>query len=88
MISDTIFFLCAVMSTVCCIALLRAYRKNKTKLLFWSGLCFGFLALNNIFLCVDLVVFPALEMNGPFWRNLMSAAAGCVLLYGLIGDIA
>lgn len=86
--SESIFILCAIMSTVCSIALMRGYRESKTKLLFWSALCFGFLALNNLFLCVDLLVFPAMDLNGPLWRNFLSTIAGVLLLYGLIEELA
>jgi hypothetical protein len=86
--SETVFILCALMSFVCSIALMRGYRESRSKLLFWSGLCFGFLALNNIFLCVDLLLFPGMDLDGPIWRNLLSAIAGMLLLYGLIGELA
>jgi hypothetical protein len=86
--SEVIFILCALMSVVCSLALARGYRDSKTKLLFWGALCFGFLALNNIFLCIDLLVFPTVDLNGPLWRNLLSAIAGGLLLFGLIGEIA
>ena len=42
------YLLCAVTSVVCALMLFKGYRGNRTKLLFWSSLCFAGLALNNI----------------------------------------
>lgn len=86
--AEIIFLLCAFMSTVCAVALLRGYKKKRSELLFWSGVCFLVLAANNIFLCVDLIVLPDIDLSGPFWRNLTSAVAGSVLLFGLIMEIS
>jgi len=85
---EAIYILCAVMSVICSIALLKGYWSSGNRLLFWGGLCFGFLALNNIFLCVDLLVFPTMDLQGPLWRNSLSSVAGLLLLFGLIGEIA
>lgn len=87
-IGEAVYVLCAIMSIICSFALLRGYRASGNKLLFWSGLCFVFLAINNIFLCFDLIVFSTLDLHGPFWRSLLSTIAGALLLYGLIGEIA
>ena len=86
--NEAVFILCAVMSVGCSLMLLRGYRARGNRLLLWCALTFGFIALNNIFLCVDLLVYPEADLDGPFWRNLLSATAGSLLLYGLIGEIA
>ena len=42
-----VYILCALTSLTCAVLLLRAYRQNGVRLLFWSGLCFIGLALNG-----------------------------------------
>lgn len=85
--AETVYLLCAVLSVACAVLLLRGYRQGRSNLLLWSSLGFGLLAMNNLILFVDLVVLPDLDFHGLLWRNLVSAAAGSVLLYGLIWEL-
>jgi hypothetical protein len=79
-----VYLLCAVAALVCSVLLLRAYRRTGARLLLWSGLCFGFLTLNNVLVAVDLVIFPDVDL---FMLRNVSALAGVVaLLYGLIWE--
>lgn len=84
---EVVYLLCAIMSVVCAYLLFRGYQDGKTRLLLWSSLCFGFLAITNITLVVDLVIFPQLDFSGVIWRNLTGAIAGCLLLFGLIWEV-
>lgn len=86
--AETVFILCAVVSIVCTFALFKGYNKSRNKLLLWSALCFLLLSISHVFLCVDLILLPQLELDGPFWRNLLSASAGMLLLSGLIMEIS
>lgn len=86
--SQTVYLLCAVASTACAIMLMRGYRQSRSNLLLWSSICFGLLALNNITLVVDVVLLPEIEFSGILWRNAMGAAAGMVMLFGLIWEIS
>lgn len=86
--AEIVFMLCAVMSIICTVALGLGYRKSRNPLLLWSALCFLFLAFDNIFLCVDLLVFPFVNLDGPFWRDLLTATAGTLLLSGLIMELS
>lgn len=85
--AELVYVLCAAMSLLCAIMLWRGYRRSHTKLLLWSSFCFGFFALNNIILVVDMVILPDVEMAGPFWRNLIGTMSGTVLLFGLIWEL-
>lgn len=85
--AEIVYSLCGVGSVLCALMLMRGYRKDRSQLLLWSSVCFGFLALNNIVLVLDLVLLPDLEFSGAFWRNFMAAVAGSTLLYGLIGEL-
>ena len=82
-----VYILCGLFSIICAGLLFRSYRVSPSHLLFWSGLCFGFLALNNIILFMDLVLLPNIEFSGSLIRNICGASAGSVLLFGLIWEL-
>jgi hypothetical protein len=84
---NLVYILCSALSLTCAILLFRKYRLTRTYLLIWGALSFGVFALNNIFLVVDMMIFPYEDLNGPFWRNLLSAISGLLLLFGLIWEI-
>jgi hypothetical protein len=79
-----VYILCLLTSSVCAGLLLRAYGRSRTRLLLWTALSFVCLALNNLLLVADEVVFPAVDLWLP--RQLASAAAIAVLLYGFIWE--
>jgi hypothetical protein len=62
--------------------LLRAYARGRFKLLFWSFLCFAGLALTNLLLVLDRLVFTSVDLSS--WRLGVALAAIVLLLYGLI----
>jgi hypothetical protein len=83
--AETVYILCALTSIACAALLLRGYARSRTRLLLWSSLCFVGLALNNVLLFLDKVVFA----HGPdltLYRSLTALAALLVLVYGLIWD--
>lgn len=82
--AEVAFVLCALASTACALLLLRGYRAHRTRVLFWSSLCFTGLALNNLLLFVDLVLAPGIDLSG--WRNASALAGLTLLLFGLIWD--
>ena len=86
--AETVFIISAIMSVVCAVALFRGYRKSMNRMLLWSCLCFVFMAATNIFLCLDLIVFPGVDMSGTLVRSFLTAIAGGLLLFGLIWEIA
>ncbi|MES1164886.1 MAG: DUF5985 family protein [Verrucomicrobiota bacterium] len=79
-----VYLLCALTSIVCATLLIRAYRANRARLLFWSSLCFIGLALNNVLLFVDLVLVPQVDLRTV--RDVTALAALAVMLFGLIWD--
>lgn len=79
-----VYMLCLAASLACAILLVRSYLRAKTGLLFWTALCFGCLALNNLFLVADMVIFPAYELRP--WRQATAFAAIGVLLFGFIRE--
>jgi hypothetical protein len=86
-VAEIVYILCAIFSLICAGLLFRSYKTTSSHLLFWSALCFGFLALNNIILFVDLVMLPNVEFNGSLYRNICGATAGSLLLFGLIWEL-
>jgi multidrug transporter EmrE-like cation transporter len=82
---ETVYLLCAVTSVTCAALLLRAYRRQRTRLLMWSSLCFVLLALNNTLVFVDLIVVPS-GIDLSLWRGATSLVGVGVLLFGLIWE--
>jgi hypothetical protein len=78
-------YIFGVVVTLCCGVLLRrAYRAVRKRLLLWSAICFYFLALSNVLVFLDLVVFPNVDL---YRLRLITAAVGMlILLYGLIWE--
>ena len=84
--SEVVYALCALMSVSCAVFLFRGYRSNRTRLLLWSSLAFAFLALNNLVLFFDLVIFPDVDFGGGIVRSLTGAIGGSLLLFGFIWE--
>jgi hypothetical protein len=84
--AEAVYILCALTSAACAVLLMRAWGRNRLKLLLYSGLCFGWLALNNLLLFVDLVLVPDVDLS--LLRTLTSLAGASTLLYGLVWDVS
>ena len=84
MMSGAVYILCAATSFLCTVMLLRGFFKTRVRLLLWSSLCFAGLALDNVFLYVDLIVLPDYPLQ--IWRRLPGFFAITLLLVGLVWD--
>jgi hypothetical protein len=85
MVAESIYILCSMTSTLCAAMLYRKYGKSGFRLLLWSSLCFAGLAVNNILLFVDKILFA----NGPdlsVIRTLPAVLGVCVLIYGFVWE--
>ncbi|MCQ4163914.1 DUF5985 family protein [Tahibacter harae] len=80
--ASVVYGLCALTALACAFLLLRAYRRTRNQLLFWSGLCFCGLMVSNVLLILDKLVIPDLDLRPP--RLLVTAASMGLLLYGLV----
>ncbi len=78
----TIYLLCTLTSFACAWLLLSSYKRTGHRLLFWSGLCFCAMTVNNILLTLDKAVFP--DVNLLPWRLAAALLAVALLLFGLI----
>jgi hypothetical protein len=79
-----VYILCAVTSLACAVLLLRGYWRTGVRLLLWSGLCFVGLALDNVFLYVDIIVIPDTDIR--ILRRIPGLIALTLLIYGLVWD--
>jgi hypothetical protein len=84
-VAAAIYSLCAAVALLCATLLLRAYLRNRYRLLLWSGLCFTGLTLNNALLIVDKIFLPV-QIDLSALRLAVSLVAVLVLLYGLIWE--
>jgi hypothetical protein len=82
MVPTIVYGLCMVTALTCAWLLLQAYRKTHYRLLFWCSLFFSISALNNVFLVVDKVMYPTLDLT--LYRYLVALTGLFVLLPGLI----
>ena len=79
-----VYLLCFATSTLCAFLLGRSFRRTRARLLFWSALCFGLLALVNFVVVLDMLVYPEIDFR-PI-RLWLSVVAVAVLLFGFIWD--
>ena len=72
------------MSLLCAVLLFQAFRRSKYPLLIWGAICFSGLALNNIVLFSDRIIFPEYDLSTL--RLGIALVSVLVLLCGLIFD--
>jgi hypothetical protein len=84
MVAEAVYILCTLTSAACAVLLLRGYVRSRARLLLWSGLCFILLALNNVLLFMDKVIFPDIDFWG--WRTATAVAGLALLTFGLIWE--
>jgi hypothetical protein len=82
--AETVFAFCALASMVCAVLLWRSYRRERGALLFWSSMCFGWLAVNNLVLFIDRVVAPDVDLS--IWRGLTALIGLGAFVYGLVWE--
>jgi cytochrome bd-type quinol oxidase subunit 2 len=84
MIAAVVYVLCTVASALCAMLLLRHHRRQRSRLLFWSGLSFAGFAVANALVFADFVVLPDVDLS------LVRAATGllsiAILLFGLVWE--
>ena len=78
-----VYVLCFLTSAACAWLLGRSYRATGARLLFWSSVCFAFLAANNLALIVDLLLFPEVY-DLRIVRLSLALAAVVSLIWGFV----
>jgi hypothetical protein len=81
-VKAAIYLLCLLASAGCAGLLIRSYAQGRGRLQLWSALCFGFLALDNLLVVLDLVILPSVDLL--LLRQLTTLAAVAVLLFGFV----
>ena len=85
--AEAVYILCALTALACTVLLVRGYRRSRARFLLWSSLCFLALALNNVMLFVDKVIYAETEMPALALARTGVALVGlAILVYGLIWD--
>lgn len=84
MIAATVYILCSLTSILCTVLLWKKYRSSGVRLLFWSGICFLLLVVNNIFLVIDLAIIR--EIDFSLARVISSLLGACILIWAFIWD--
>lgn len=77
-----VYSLCFLTSTICAWLLLRSYARVGNRILFWTGLCFICLAINNLIVILDMYVI--LDRDLGVQRLVPSVAGVSVLIYGFV----
>ncbi|HZP64914.1 MAG TPA: DUF5985 family protein [Rudaea sp.] len=82
MLASLVYALCAVTALLCAVLLLRSYARSRSRVLFWSGLCFTGLMVSNVVLVLDKLVYLDVDLQPlRLWITLVSLL---MLLFGLI----
>ncbi|GGA03243.1 MAG: hypothetical protein COW16_03280 [Sphingomonadales bacterium CG12_big_fil_rev_8_21_14_0_65_65_10] len=83
-IPDLVYLLCFLTSALCAGLLLRQYGKVQSPVLLWSSACFTFLAIANLLVVVDHIIFPQADLK--LARLVLTLLAVSVLLFGFIWE--
>ena len=79
-----VYSLCFATSALCVLLLGRSFGRSRSRMLFWSAMCFALLAVVNFIVILDLLVFPEMDFRPlRLWLSLLAVA---VLLFGFIWD--
>jgi len=85
MMATTVYFLCALMSTVCAVLLFRLFlrhRRRMRRLALWSSVSFAGFAVSNALVFTDLVIFRDRDLAVA--RAATACVSSAVLLFGLV----
>ena len=82
--AELVYVLCAATSMFCALLLLRSYRRQRSRLLLLSTLCFLGLTINSVLVVVDLVLIPETDLR--LARTLAAFVSGLGFLLGLIWE--
>ena len=82
---EVVYVLCAATSMFCAFLLWRSYRRQRSRLLLLSVVCFLGLAINSILLFIDLAVLSTTTDLRPI-RTTVAFGSILVFLLGLIWE--
>ena len=82
MLASMVYTLCGLTALLCAFLLLRAFAQTRSRVLWWSGLCFCGLTVSNALLLLDKLVYTQIDLQ-PL-RLVTTLLAFLLLLYGLL----
>lgn len=82
--AEAVYILCATASLWCGLLLFKSYRRQHSRLLLLSTLCFVGLAVNSILLLADLVILPDIDLR--LARTLVAYVSILGFLLGLVWE--
>ena len=85
LVPTLVYLLCFLTSVICALLLGRSYARTGARMLLWSALCFGFLAVNSFVVILDMLILPDIDLT--LVRNGLSLVGISVLLFGFIWDL-
>lgn len=77
-----VYILCLLTSASVAVLLFRAYVRSRAGILFWSAMGFVGLALNNLTLVIDALVFPEVDLS--FVRTIPAVVGMLLMIFGLV----
>jgi hypothetical protein len=80
-----VLFVVALLTSLACTVLFRAYVASRLRILLWSALCFVGLTVNNLLLFVDLVILPE-TIDLRVYRHAAALIGMLFLIYGYIRE--
>jgi hypothetical protein len=80
--AELIYGLCTILSLAIAAMLWRQHRRMPTRMIYWTALCFSGLALSNLVLVLDKLVFPEVDLR--VLRHSISLLSIGLLLFGLV----
>ena len=83
-IAESIYLACGITSLVVAAMLLRQYLRVRSRLLLWSVICFVGLAVNNVLVYVDLVMYTGVDLS--LYRTVAGTLAMVIMVYGLVWE--
>jgi hypothetical protein len=83
-IAEGIYLACGVTSLVVAAMLLRQYLRVRSRLLLWSVICFVGLAVNNVLVYVDLVLYTGVDLS--LYRTVAGTIAVVIMVYALVWE--
>ena len=81
------YALCVITAIACALLLTRGYRHSRSRLLFWSALCFWGLTLTNILGFVDVLLIPGPGQTLYGLRLATGLLSVAVMLFGMVWEL-
>lgn len=86
--AEIVYLCCSIVSGTCAVLLFKNYLRVHARILLWISLSFALFTVNNIFVFVDIVVFPEIDMSGALVRHILLCLSALTMIVGLTWEIS